>query len=75
MMPVSYHSPNLLLISLETMRLLVQNFLPMISVSLFYCWKKVFSHMNTWLIEKNSKKPYYLKKKSFFQLPKHGEYY
>ena len=41
------------------------NFLTMISISLFYCCEKVFTHMNIWMIEKNSMKPYYLKKKIF----------
>ena len=35
----------------------------MISISLFYCCKKVFSLMNIWMIGKNSMKLQYLKKK------------
>ena len=40
-------------------------FLTMISTSLFYCCGKVFAHMNTWIIGKNSMKNHYLKKKIF----------
>ena len=39
------------------------NFLTMISVSLFYCHEKLFTHMNTWMIGKNLMKHHYLKKK------------
>ena len=34
----------------------------MILINLVYCCKKVFIHINTWMIEKNSMKLYYLKK-------------
>ena len=34
-------------------------------ISLFYCCKKVFIHMNIWMIRKNSMKHDYLKKKIF----------
>ena len=35
----------------------------MITISLFYCCKKVFPLMNNWIIRKNSMKQHYLKKK------------
>ena len=34
----------------------------MISISLFYCYKKVFTHINIWMIGKNSLKHLYQKK-------------
>ena len=36
-----------------------------ITVNLFYCCEKVFTHMNTWMIRKNSMKRHYLQKKIF----------
>ena len=53
------------------------NFLTMISISLFYCCEKVFTHMNIWMIEKISMKHQCLKNKNFtaLQLPNHGRYY
>ena len=41
------------------------HFLTMISISVFYCCKKVFTHMNTWMIGKNSMKHNDLKRKIF----------
>ena len=41
------------------------NFLTMMSISLFFCCEKLFTHMNTWMIGKNSMKHHYLKKKIF----------
>ena len=41
------------------------NFLDMITISLIYCCEKVFTHMNIWMIGKNSTKLHYLKKKIF----------
>ena len=38
------------------------NLLTMITISLFYCCKKVFIFMNRWIIGKNSMKLYCLKK-------------
>ena len=35
----------------------------MISISLFYCCEELFTHINTCMIEKNSMKLHYLKKK------------
>ena len=35
------------------------NFLTRITISLFYCWEKVFILMNIWIIGKNSMKQYY----------------
>ena len=37
----------------------------MILMCLFYCCKKVFTHMNKWMIGKKSMKSNYLKKKIF----------
>ena len=34
----------------------------MITISLFYCYEKVFILMNIWMIWKNSMKQHYLKK-------------
>ena len=36
--------------------LIHKNFLTMISINLFYCFEKVFTHMNTSMIRKNSTK-------------------
>ena len=56
MMPLSYHSSNLLLIALETMRLLVQiklnlNFLRDIEHSMFfeYQWYKKVANIFNWI--------------------------
>ena len=38
---------------------------------MFYCCEKVFNHMNTWMIGKNSMKHHYLKNSI---LSKHGRY-
>ena len=38
----------------------------MIPISLFYCWKKVFTHIDIGLISKNSVKLHYLKKEDFY---------
>ena len=38
----------------------------MISIRLFYCCEKVFTHLNTWMTGKNSMKHNYLKKKDFY---------
>ena len=38
-------------------------FLTRISIGLFHCYEKVFTHMNKWMTEKNSMKLYYLKEK------------
>ena len=37
----------------------------MITISLFYYWKKMFIFMNTWMIEKKVMKHCYLKRKIF----------
>ena len=42
------------------------------SISLFYCCEGLFSHVNTCMIDKNSMKHHYLKKK--LQSPRHGTY-
>ena len=39
--------------------------LTLISKSLFYCCEKVFTHVNAWMIKKNSLKHHYVKKKTF----------
>ena len=39
------------------------SFVSAISINLFYCWKQIFIHTNTWMIGKNSVKFYCLKKK------------
>ena len=41
------------------------NFPTMVTITLFYCCKKVFILMNIWMIGKNSVKSRYLKKKIF----------
>ena len=41
------------------------NFLNMISINLFYCCEKVFTHIIIWMKEKNTMKLHYLKKKVF----------
>ena len=41
------------------------NFLTMITISLCYCCKKVFILKNIWIINKNSMKHHFLKKKIF----------
>ena len=38
----------------------------MITISLFYCCKKVFILINLWMIGKNSMKLYHLEKKIFY---------
>ena len=43
-----------------------KDFLTMISISLFYCCEKVFTHTNIWRIGKNLMTFYYLKKKFFY---------
>ena len=40
----------------------------MITISLFYCYEKVFILMNIWMIWKNSMEQHYLKKKIFSHL-------
>ena len=44
------------------------------SISLFCCCEKVSTHMNIWVIAKNSMKNHYLKK-IFLESLKHGRYY
>ena len=46
----------------------------MISIRVFCCWKKVFTHTSTWMIGKNRIKHYY-QRKIFLQPPKHGRCY
>ena len=41
------------------------NFLTMITISLFYCYERIFILMNVWMTRKNSMKLYHLKKKIF----------
>ena len=41
------------------------NHLAIISINLFCCYEKVFTHMNTCMIGENSMKLHYLKKKIF----------
>ena len=41
------------------------NFITMIPIYLFYCCKKVFTRLNTWMIGKNIMKYYYLRKRIF----------
>ena len=36
----------------------------MVSISLFCCYEKVFSHMNSWMIRKKLLKLYNMKKKN-----------
>ena len=43
----------------------IHKFLTMISISLFYCCKNVFTHVNAWVTDKHSVKLYYMKKKIF----------
>ena len=45
-----------------------------IATAFHYC-KNVFTHVNIWMIWKNSIKLYYLKKKRFLQSFKHKRYY
>ena len=37
-----------------------------ILINLFYCYKKVFTYMNTWMIGKKSMKHHYQKKKDLY---------
>ena len=41
------------------------NFLPMITISLYYCCEKAFILVNIWMVEKSSVKHHYLKKMIF----------
>ena len=42
------------------------NFLAMILINFFCHYEKVFTHMNAWMIGKNSMKHHYLRKKFFY---------
>ena len=41
------------------------NFLTMISMNLFHCCEKMFTHINTWAIRKKSMKHRYINMKIF----------
>ena len=40
----------------------------MISINLFCCYEKMFNHMDTWVVGKNSIKHHYLRKKIYSHL-------
>ena len=49
------------------------NFLTMISIRQFYCWEKVFTHMNIWVIGKNLMN-ILTRIRRFLQSPKYGRW-
>ena len=51
---------------LSKLFLMHTNFLTMITISLFYYYKKVFILTNVWMIGKNSMRYHYLKNKFFY---------